>query len=89
MNLYLENMGLKLLQYPSYKSQWQFKINKIAEKIIKEEDIKLVHAHARIPAFILSLLQILGFTMITTAHGIFHVNFLLRRITRWGDEVLL
>lgn len=61
---------------------------RILNKIIKDEDIKLVHAHARIPAFVLSLLQKkLDFTMITTAHGIFHVNFLLKHITRWGNEV--
>lgn len=63
---------------------------KILYTLIKNEDIKLVHAHARIPAFLVSLLQkVLDFTMITTAHGTFHVNFILKHITRWGDKVFV
>lgn len=86
----LREHGVETVAVPLHtkKPMAVLKSIKLLKKIIKEEDIKLVHAHARIPAFILSLLQkSLGFTMITTAHGIFHVNFLLRRITRWGDEV--
>lgn len=61
---------------------------KILRDLIKKENIKLVHGHARIPAFLLSLLEKKGgFKMITTAHGTFRVNFLLKRITKWGDRV--
>lgn len=61
---------------------------KLLWNIIKSEDIKLVHAHGRIPAFLLSILQrYLGFTMITTAHGTFKVNPILKLMTNWGDEV--
>lgn len=63
---------------------------KILYSLIKDEDIKLVHGHARIPAFLVSLLQkVLDFNMITTAHGVFHVNLILKHITRWGDRVFV
>lgn len=86
----LKDHGVETVKVPLHtkKPMAVFKSIRTLKKVIKEENIKLVHAHARIPAFVLSLLQKrLGFTMITTAHGIFHVNFLLKRITRWGDEV--
>lgn len=61
---------------------------KMLREIIKKENIKLVHAHARIPAFLLSLLKVsMDFNMITTAHGVFFVNAILKRITKWGDKV--
>ncbi|NLK64413.1 MAG: glycosyltransferase family 4 protein [Tissierellia bacterium] len=67
-----------------------FKSLKILNDLIKKEKIKLVHGHARIPAFLLSLLQKRrGFNMITTAHGTFRVNFLLKHITKWGDRVFV
>lgn len=86
----LKSHGVETINIPLHtkKPMAVLKSIRSLKKLIKEENIKLVHAHARIPAFVLSLLQKnLGFTMITTAHGIFHVNFLLKRITRWGDEV--
>ncbi|MCK9443682.1 MAG: glycosyltransferase [Tissierellaceae bacterium] len=86
----LKEEGIELVNVPLHtKSPWAvIKSIEILYKLIKKENINLVHAHARIPAFILSLLQRrLGFTMFTTAHGIFHVNFVLKYITRWGDEV--
>jgi glycosyltransferase involved in cell wall biosynthesis len=62
----------------------------ILNDLIKKENIKLAHGHARIPAFLLFLLQKkLNFDMITTAHGTFRVNLLLKRITKWGDRVFV
>lgn len=86
----LKENGIEVVNVPLHTKNpiAVLKSIKILNRLIKSESIKLVHAHARIPAFILSLLQgSLNFTMITTAHGVFHVNFLLKRITRWGDEV--
>ena len=86
----LRKNGIEVVNVPLHTKNpiAVFKSIRILTKLIKSEKIKLVHAHARIPAFILSLLQnSLGFVMITTAHGIFHVNFLLKHITKWGDRV--
>lgn len=58
------------------------------KKLIREESIDIVHSHARIPSLLLSLIKkSLGFRHITTAHGVFHVNKLLKVMTNWGDEV--
>ncbi|MFA5577688.1 MAG: glycosyltransferase [Tissierellaceae bacterium] len=86
----LKNNGVELVKVPLHTKNplAVIKSIRLLYNIIKKENINLVHAHARIPAFILSLLQKqLAFTMFTTAHGIFHVNFLLKYITRWGDQV--
>lgn len=57
--------------------------------LMKEERFDIVHAHARIPAFICGRLKKrYGYIFITTAHFDFKVNPLLARITDWGDCVL-
>lgn len=57
------------------------------EKLIKEEKFDLVHAHARIPAFVCGLLQKkLRFRFVTTAHWVFKVTPLWKRISNWGDK---
>ncbi len=56
--------------------------------LIERERFDIVHAHARIPAYICGALQKkYGFVFVTTAHFDFKVNPLLKRITNWGDFV--
>ena len=58
-------------------------------RLILHEKFDIVHAHARIPAFICGLLRRrLPFCFITTAHWVFKTNPLLRRLTNWGDYTL-
>ena len=62
---------------------------KILEKLIKSENFDVVHAHARIPAFILGKLQKkLGFRFVTTAHWVFSTKFPLNLLTDWGQRSL-
>ena len=63
------------------------------KKLISEGDFDIVHAHARIPAFITGLLHdriVLDggrkFRFVTTAHLNFDMNPLWRRISRWGER---
>ncbi len=62
--------------------------------LILRERFDLVHAHARIPAFICGLLwdrlSLDGykFRFVTTAHLDFSVNPLWRKISRWGERVM-
>lgn len=59
------------------------------QRIITEERPDVVHAHARIPAFLCGLLQKkLGFPFVTTAHWVFRVNPLLRLLTDWGQQTI-
>ncbi|MDR1689455.1 MAG: polysaccharide pyruvyl transferase CsaB [Clostridiales bacterium] len=59
------------------------------KKIIIENDIKLVHAHARIPAFLCGILQKkLHFRFVTTAHFNFINIFPYNLLTNWGEKSL-
>ena len=57
------------------------------KKLIADEHFDVVHAHARIPAFICGSLQKkLHFRFVTTAHWVFRVTPLWRRLADWGDR---
>lgn len=63
---------------------------KLIRKTIIEKNIEIVHAHARIPAFIASkVCQKLKIPFVTTVHGIYKVNFLLKQLTNWGQRTLV
>jgi len=60
---------------------------RMLRKVIREQQIDIIHAHARIPGFIGGFLsKQLNRKFVTTTHGQFKVNYLLRRITNWGDK---
>ncbi len=57
------------------------------KKLIKQEKYDLVHAHARIPAFVCGMLQKkLKFRFVTTAHWVFKATPLWKKISNWGDK---
>ena len=59
------------------------------KKLISEGNFDVVHGHARIPNFILSLVRrSVDFRFVTTAHLDFAVNALWRRISDWGERTL-
>lgn len=62
---------------------------RLLRRLIREEKPTLVHAHARIPAFLCGILQkTMHFPLITSAHWVFEVTPLLRLMTCWGDRVV-
>lgn len=61
----------------------------LLRKTIHQEKPDLIHAHARIPAFLCGILQKrMGFPLLTTAHGMFEVTPILKRISNWGDRTV-
>lgn len=63
-------------------------INIIRNTII-DKKIDIVHAHARIPGAICGYVcKKLKVHFVTTIHGIYRVNFLLKKITNWGEKAL-
>ena len=55
-------------------------------KLIEKEKFDIVHAHARIPAFICgSLRKKYGFRFVTTDHLDFKLTPLLQKLTNWGE----
>ena len=61
----------------------------ILKRLIKEYNFDVVHAHARIPAFILGRLhKKMNFRFVTTAHWVFSTRFPLNLLTNWGQRSL-
>ncbi|MGN1096085.1 MAG: polysaccharide pyruvyl transferase CsaB [Eubacteriales bacterium] len=86
----LEKLGVKHIALPLGSKRPDAIISSYRglSRLIREERFDIVHAHARIPAFICGKLKKkFGFAFFTTAHGDFKVNALLSRITDWGDHV--
>lgn len=58
-------------------------------KLLRQEKFDIVHAHARIPAFLCGMLhRRLGFRFVTTAHARFKVNTWLRSASEWGERTI-
>lgn len=87
----LEQAGIKHYKVPlNDRNIFNFiKSYKLLKKIIEEEKVELVHAHARIPGFICGLLhKKMKFTFVTTAHWVFFTGMGLKYITNWGQKVI-
>lgn len=62
---------------------------KIIKKAINEKNIDIVHAHARIPGAICGMVCKKTKThFVTTIHGMFRVNLVLKLLTNWGEKTL-
>lgn len=58
-------------------------------KAIVLNGIDIVHAHARIPAFLCNIIcKKLNIPFVTTVHAEFRTSFLLKKFTRWGRYTL-
>lgn len=61
----------------------------VLRRVIQAEQPDVVHAHARIPAFLCGRLQkSLGFAFVTSCHGVYQVSGVLRLLSNWGDRTL-
>lgn len=61
----------------------------LMRKIIMKEKPDIVHAHARIPAFICGILhKFMKFRFVTTAHWVFDSSGILRYLTNWGERTI-
>lgn len=61
----------------------------LLRRLIKRENPDIVHAHARIPAFVAGMVRkTLKFNFVTSAHGVFETGGGLRYLTNWGDKTV-
>lgn len=61
----------------------------ILRDVIRREQPDIVHAHARIPAFLCGSLQKqMKFPFVTTAHWVFDASGVLRYLTNWGERTI-
>lgn len=57
--------------------------------MLARHDVQLIHAHARIPAWVSELARRPGtIPLVTTYHGVYSASFPFRLFTRWGDLVI-
>ncbi|OQB14890.1 MAG: GDP-mannose-dependent alpha-(1-2)-phosphatidylinositol mannosyltransferase [Firmicutes bacterium ADurb.Bin193] len=87
----LSQAGIRHIRLPlnSRRIKSMYKSYIGLKKLIKDEGFDIVHAHARIPAFICGLLRRrLKFRFITTAHWVFKTGIILNRITNWGERTI-
>jgi len=85
----IEKHGIKHIYVPLNKKSplSLLKSYLILKKMHKKEGFDILHAHARIPAFICHFLsKSLKINFITTVHGIYNSSFLLRKSTHWGER---
>ena len=62
---------------------------KILEQVIRQERPDVVHAHARIPAFLCGKLRRkLGFVFVTSCHGVYQAGGVLKWLSDWGQHTL-
>ncbi|MDI3316747.1 MAG: glycosyltransferase [Bacillota bacterium] len=57
--------------------------------LVRRRAIGLVHAHARIPAWVADhALAGSGVPLVTTYHGLYNAGWFWRRMTRWGERAI-
>lgn len=60
---------------------------KLLKKIVSEENVDIVHSHARIPGFVTGILhRSMKFTFVTSAHWVFNTGHGLKYLTNWGSK---
>ena len=75
--LHLRNLGTMM------------KSRRILKDVIEKEQPDVVHAHARIPAFLCGTLhKSMKFPFVTTAHWVFTSKGALRYLTNWGERTV-
>jgi polysaccharide pyruvyl transferase CsaB len=87
----LEECGIRHYQVPLHNKQALNMLTayRALKRIIIENDIRLVHSHARIPSFLCGILQKkLKFRFVTTAHADFSLLFFFKQLTNWGERTL-
>ncbi len=59
------------------------------KKLFDTEHFDIVHAHARIPAYICGLLsKKYSFRFVTTAHWVFKITPLWKKLANWGEKTI-
>lgn len=79
--------GGEFIEVPTYgRKPWMLVRSKMAlRKIIKHGEFNIVHAHARLPAFLAaSPAKRYGAAFVVTAHAKFFMSPLLSRLSNWG-----
>ena len=83
--------GIRHYEAPLHRRAFgaMLKSRGILRRVIAEEKPDVVHAHARIPAFLCGTLhKRMKFPFGTTAHWVFTSKGMLRYLTNWGERTV-
>lgn len=87
----LEASGIRHVIAPLHdkRPDHLFRSKKILRELIAGGQYDIVHAHARIPGFLLGQLhKKMKFTFVSTAHWVFNTKFGLKYLTDWGEKTV-
>ena len=87
----LEDYGIRHIKIPlhSKKPTCFVKSYFLLKKLFDNEYFDIVHAHARIPAYICGLLaRKYSFRYVTTAHWVFKITPLWKKLANWGEKTI-
>ena len=87
----LEAAGIRHYHAPLHKRSPFLMLTSLFRlwRVIRAERPDVVHAHARIPAFLCGLLRpILKFPFVTSAHWVFRVSGPLKLLSDWGQRTI-
>ncbi len=87
----LQHSGVRHYEVPMHRRNLRCMVQSyfLLRRVIREEKPDIVHAHARIPAFLCGLLQkTMHFPFVTTAHWVFDTDGILKYVTRWGQKTV-
>ncbi len=87
----LKDAGIPHVKIPFHSKNpiAMLKAYKLLKQLIFKERFDIVHAHARIPAFLCSVLhKRYHFRFVTTAHWVFTTRFPYNLLTNWGERSL-
>ena len=83
--------GIRHYQAPLHRRRVRDmrKARAILSRVLREERPDVVHAHARIPAFLCgALCRKMKLPFVTTAHWVFDTSGALRYLTDWGERTV-
>lgn len=87
----LAQYGIKHYKVPLHNKDPRnmLKSYQALKRILREEHIDIIHAHARIPGFICGILsRQLDLPFVTTCHGTYSLKGISRYVTNWGQKSL-
>ena len=87
----LTEVGVRCYQVPMHRRTPRLMLRSLLllRRILREEKPDIVHAHARIPAFLCGILyRFMRFPFVTSAHGVFDTSGMLRCLTDWGEKTV-
>ncbi len=86
----LESHGIRQLRLPiaTHNPFLWLRLRRELKLLVKREHYDILHAHARIPAFLMRGLKKYGCAEIVTVHARFKSSPLLRRLCHWGAHTV-